>query len=71
MPAKSKAQHGFMALVRRYKETGEMPDVDNPEVKEKIKDAAESLSMSQIRDFLKTKIKKLPQYVVSKKALMS
>ncbi|GIW67908.1 MAG: hypothetical protein KatS3mg096_776 [Candidatus Parcubacteria bacterium] len=71
MPAKSKAQHGFMALVRRYKETGRVSDIDNPEVKEKVKEAAENLSMSQIRDFLKTKIKKLPQYVVSKKAIKS
>lgn len=69
MPAKSKAQHGFMALVRQYKETGKMPEIDDPEVKKRVKKAAKSLSLEQIRDFLKTKVKNLPETVVSKKTL--
>lgn len=68
-PSVSRKQHGFMALVKNYKETGKMPPIDNSDVEKKVKEASDGLSMSKIRDFLKTKVKNLPDYVVDKKTL--
>jgi hypothetical protein len=54
MPAKSKQQKKFFYAVKNYKESLKRGK-KKPKVSKAIKDAAESMSMKQINDFLETK----------------
>lgn len=63
MPSKSKAQHGFMGIVLRYKR-GEIKESEIPAgIRNKVKQAAASMKESEIEDFTRTKAKKLPKHV--------
>ena len=57
MPSKSKAQQRFFGMVDAYKK-GEMKNASS-----KIKKAANGMSMSDVKDFAKTKHKGLPEKV--------
>lgn len=57
MPSKSKAQQRFFGMVDAYKK-GKMKNASK-----KIKKAAESMSMSDVKHFAKTKHKGLPEKV--------
>ena len=57
MPSKSKAQQRFFGMVDAYKK-GEMKNASN-----KIKKAADGMSMSDVKDFAETKHKGLPEKV--------
>lgn len=61
--AKSKSQQRFMGMVDAYKK-GELSD---DEVSQSVKDAADSMTMKQVKDFAKTKHKGLPNHVKKKK----
>lgn len=54
MPAKSKAQRKFMAMVLKCKETGEC-------MSSKVKEASKKISKKADRDFAATKEKNLPE----------
>lgn len=63
MPAKSKSQQRLMGLAYAYK-TGEVKAKDlNPKYADKIKELAKSMTQKQLKDFAKTKHKKLPEKV--------
>ena len=49
-----------MGLVYQYKTTGKIPEKLSLATKIKIKKAAQSMSLKQVKDFLKTKVKRLP-----------
>lgn len=59
--AKSKAQQRFFGMVDAYKK-GEMPNASDS-----IKDAAEGMSMKDVKDFAETKHKGLPNHVKKNK----
>lgn len=60
MGSVSKAQHGFMGLVRGVKEgTTKLADVRNPK---KVEAAAKEMSREQLRDFTKTRTGDLPRH---------
>lgn len=60
MPATSKAQHGFMGLVRGVKEgTTKLADVKNPK---KVGEAAKSMSRESLREYTATRTGGLPQH---------
>ncbi len=66
MPAKSKAQHGIMGMALAYKR-GKLKAGDIPKgVLNKVKQISASMSDKQLRDFTKTKTKKLPKHKVRK-----
>jgi hypothetical protein len=66
MPAKSKAQHGIMGMALAYKR-GKLKAADIPSrIRNKVKQIASSMSDAQLRDFTKTKTKKLPKHRVRK-----
>ena len=58
MPATSKAQKRFFYAVKNYKES----KGKKPKVSKKIREAAKSMTMKQINDFLQSK-KNLPEKV--------
>jgi hypothetical protein len=62
MPAKSQQQLKFFYAVKNYKESlkGKRK---KPKVSKAIKDAAKSMSMKQINDFLESRKKDLPERV--------
>jgi len=61
MPAKSQRQHGFMGYVLQYKRTGRMPKkIRSKKMREKIRKAAQRMTIRQIKDYLETKTKNLP-----------
>ena len=60
MPAKSKAQQAFMAMVSQYKK-GELPNASKA-----VKDAAKNMSLKDAEDFAKTDTKDLPDKVEEK-----
>lgn len=63
MPAKSKSQQRLMGLAYAYK-SGEIKVKDlNPKYADKVKDLAKSMTQKQLKDFAKTKHKKLPEKV--------
>lgn len=63
MPAKSKSQQRLMGLAYAYK-SGEIKAKDlNPKYADKVKDLAKSMTQKQLKDFAKTKHKKLPEKV--------
>ena len=60
MPATSKAQHGFMGLVKGVKEgTTKLADVRNPK---KVGEAAKTMSREQVREYTQTRTGGLPRY---------
>lgn len=64
MPATSKAQHGFMGLVRGVKEgTTKLSDVRNPK---KVAAAASSMSRESLREYTATRTGGLPQHAKGK-----
>ena len=56
MPAKSKAQQKFMGLVYALKKG----KIDPSDVSQDVKDAADSMTTKQSKDFASTKHKELP-----------
>lgn len=63
MPAKSKSQQRLMGLAYAYK-SGEIKAKDlNPKYADKVKELAKSMTQKQLKDFAKTKHKKLPEKV--------
>jgi len=63
MPAKSKAQHGFMGMVLAYKR-GEMKESEIPaSIRNKVKQAAATMKESEVEEFTSTKAKKLPKRI--------
>ncbi len=63
MPAKSKSQQRLMGQAYAYK-TGEIKAKDlNPKYADEIKKVAKSMTAKQLKDFAKTKHKKLPEKV--------
>lgn len=64
MPSKSKAQQRFFGMVDAYKK-GEMKNPSN-----KIKKAANGMSMSDVKDFAETKHKGLPEKVEEGKVIL-
>lgn len=56
MPSISKAQQRLFGMVKNCQETGDCPSP-------KIKSMANSMTSKQVRDFAKTKHKKLPEKV--------
>lgn len=64
MPAVSKAQHGFMGLVRGVKEgTTKLADVKNPK---KVGEAAKSMSRESLREYTATRTGELPRHAKGK-----
>ena len=59
MPAKSQQQLKFFYAVKNYKESLKGKK-KKPKVSKAIKDAAKSMSMKQINDFLESRKKNLP-----------
>ncbi len=57
MPSKSKSQQRFFGMVDAYKK-GELKDASS-----EVKKAAKGMSMSDVKDFAKTKHKGLPEKV--------
>jgi DNA polymerase II small subunit/DNA polymerase delta subunit B len=63
MPARSKSQQRLMGQAYAYK-SGELKNKDlNPEYADKIKKLAKSMTKKQLKDFAKTKHKKLPEKI--------
>lgn len=63
MPAKSQKQRRFFGLVRAVQKGEVSPSEVSPEVVR----AAETMKVSDVREFAKTKEKGLPEYVPKKK----
>lgn len=60
MPSTSKAQHGFMGLVRSVKEgKTKLSDVRNPK---KVGAAAKSMTRDELRDYTATRTEGLPRH---------
>ena len=51
-----------MGLVYKYKKTKQLPSKLSVALRIKIKKAAQSMSLKQVKDFLVTKVKKLPKH---------
>lgn len=66
MPATSKAQKRFFYAVKNYKET----KGKKPKVSKKIREAAKSMTMKQINDFLEG-TKALPEKVKKSESLLN
>lgn len=63
MPAKSKSQQRLMGLAYAYK-IGEVKAKDlNPKYADKVKELAKLMTQKQLKDFAKTKHKKLPEKI--------
>ena len=63
MPSLSKAQHGFMGLVKQFKLTHDMPHGLTKQRRAEIRAAAAKMSHEQLDDYLGTKTDKLPGHV--------
>lgn len=68
MPAVSKSQQKLMGMVYAYKKDGTLPD--NPDLADKIKKMAASMSMSDVKDFASTEHKGLPEGFLSFKSFL-
>ena len=63
MPSVSKAQHGFMELVKVYKTEGTLPHNCPPERVTQIRKAAGAMTLDKLDEYLGTHTDHLPGHV--------